>query len=222
MSEPTVASAPTPIPKRRGRRILRFLGIVAILLVVLILAGPWIVAHTGLRDHAMNALIKSPSVTASSDSASFGWFSPVAVHGMHLNSTNKHVDIDVEDIAADRSPLQLLSSAPDLGTITLDKPHVRLELPLDVDIQRPGSRLVEPTFTAIVKDAGLTVRLAGQDEPVLDVDGINMTVRVEKAEEGRVLTLDPVVIFDHRKLSPKLAKQVAPVVRSNDWATHRK
>ncbi len=207
MSEPTVAAAPTPIPKRRGRRILRILGLVAILLVVLILAGPWIVAHTGLRDYAMNAIIKSPSVTASSDSASFGWFSPLSVHGMHLNSTNKHVDIDVEDVAADRSPLQLLSSAPDLGTITLDKPHVLLELPLDVNFQRPDNRL-EPTFKAIVKDAALTVRLTGQDEPVIDVDDINMTFRVEKAEEGRVLTLDPVVIFDRRKLSPKLANRL--------------
>ena len=55
MSEPTAAPAPTPIPKRRGRRILRILGIVAILLVVLILAGPWFVAHTGLRDKLINA-----------------------------------------------------------------------------------------------------------------------------------------------------------------------
>ena len=50
--------------------------------------------------------------------------------------------------------------------------------------------------------------MTGQDEPVIDVDGINMTFRVEKAEEGRVLTLDPVVIFDRRKLSPKLASKL--------------
>jgi hypothetical protein len=67
---------------------------------------------------------------------------------------------------------------------------------------------LEPTFTAILNDAALTVRLAKMDEPVIDVDGINMTIRVEKAEEGRVLTLDPVVIFDHRKLSPRLASNL--------------
>src|SRR6516164_2860977 len=192
MSEPTAASTPTP--KRRTFRILRILGILAILLVVLIAAAPWIVAHSGLRDRAINSILASPSVTASSDSASFGWFSPLSVHGLHLNSTNHHVDVRVEDVTTERSPWQLWASAPDLGTIKVLKPHVLLELPLDVQVQGPSDWL-EPTFTAIVKDARLAVRLTEQDEPVIDVDNINMTIRVEKAEEGRVLTLDPIVTF---------------------------
>jgi hypothetical protein len=205
MSEQTAASDLTP--KRRRFRIIRILGITAIVLAVLIVAAPWIVAHTGLRDTAINTILKSPSVTASSDSASFGWFSPLSLHGLHLNSTNNHVDVRVEDITAERTPWQLLSSAPDLGTIKVEKPHVLLELPLDVQIKGLNHRL-EPTFTAIVKDAGLTVRLTEQEEPVIDVDDVNMTFRVEKAEEGRLLTLDPMVVFDRRKLSPKLASRL--------------
>src|SRR5262249_32851841 len=50
--------------------------------------------------------------------------------------------------------------------------------------------------------------LTEQDEPVIDVDDINMTIRVEKAEEGRVLTLDPIVIFDRRKVTPKRANKL--------------
>jgi hypothetical protein len=183
------------------------LCISAILLAALIVAAPWIVAHTGLRDRAINSILASPSVTASSGSASFGWFSPLSVHGLHLKSTNNHVDVRVEDITTERSPWQLWSSAPDLGTIKVEKPHVLLELPLDVRVRGPSDRL-EPTFTAIVRDAGLTVCLDKQAEPVIDVDDINMTFRVEKEEEGRVLTLDPVVIFDRRKLSPKLANRL--------------
>ena len=92
------------------------LCISAILLAVLIVAAPWIVAHTGLRNRAMNAILASPSVTASSDSASFGWFSPLSVWGLHLNSTNNHVDVRVEEIASERSPLQLAMD----GCITKD------------------------------------------------------------------------------------------------------
>jgi hypothetical protein len=180
------------------------LGILLILLMVLIAAAPWVVAHTGLRDYAINEIIASPTVKESSESASFGWFSPLSIHELHLLSTNGHVDIQAKDIASEQSPYQLWSKAPDLGTIKVDKPHVTLELPLDVLVPERHSRL-EPTYTAIVKDAALTVRLAGQDEPAIDVDDINMTARVEKAEQGRVLTLDPVVIFDRRKLSPKRA-----------------
>src|SRR6516162_6737936 len=199
--------APASTPKRRGLRIMWILGIFAILVVVLILAAPWIVARTGLRDRAINAILASPSVTASSDSASFGWFSPLSVQGLHLNSTNNHVVVHVEGLTAERSPWQLLSSAPDLGTIQVEKPHVILELPLDVQVQGRQNRL-EPTFTAVVKDAALTVRLAGQDEPIIEVDDISMTTRVEKEGEGRVLTLDPMVIFDRRQLSPKLASRL--------------
>jgi hypothetical protein len=204
MSEQTTVNP----PKRRRRRIIRILGILTILAVVLIAAAPWTVAHTGLRDTAINEIVASPTVTASSESASFGWLSPLSVHELRLNSTNNHVDIRVQDIAAERSPYQLWASAPDLGTIRLDKPHVQLELPLDVQIERTKRLGLEPTFTAIVKDAALTVRLTGQDDPVIDVDDIDMTFRLEKAEEGRVLTLDPVVIFDRRELSPKHASSL--------------
>src|SRR6516165_9688492 len=139
MSVQTAANNPTP--KRRRFRILWILGIAAILLAVLIVAAPWIVAHTGLRDTAINAILASPSVTASSDSASFGWFSPLSVQGLHLNSTNNHVDVRVGDVTAERSPWQLWSSAPDLGTIKVEKPHVLLELPLDVRVRGPSDRL---------------------------------------------------------------------------------
>ena len=189
----------------------RILGILAILLVVLILVAPLIVANTGLRDRAINAILASPSVTASSESASFGWFSPLSVHGLQLASTNQHIDIHVEDIAAERSPLAALGSAPDLGTIRLEKPHVRLELPLDLKIEGKTHKL-EPTLTAILKDAALTLRIPALNEPALEVDGINMTVRVEKADDGRVLTLDPMVIFDKREISPNLAKKLLHLI----------
>ena len=70
MSEPTATKTPTP--KKRRFRALRILAIFAILLALLILAAPWVVAHTGLRDKAINEIVASPTVTASSDSASFG------------------------------------------------------------------------------------------------------------------------------------------------------
>src|SRR5262249_41958736 len=50
------------------------ISIFAILVALLIVAVPRIVAHTGLRDRAINAILASPSVAGSSDSASFGWF----------------------------------------------------------------------------------------------------------------------------------------------------
>jgi hypothetical protein len=198
-------SAPDP-PKKTRSRIIRIVGIVAIVLVMLVVAAPWIVARTGLRDSAINAILATPSVTASSKSASFGWFSPLSVSGLHLTSSNTRIQVDVERIAAEETPWRLWNSSPDLGTISLNRPHVKLVLPVDMKLDRPDH--LEPTFKAVMRDAALTVRLAELDEPVIDVDGINMALRVENAEEGRFLTVDPIVIFDRRKLSPRLASNL--------------
>ena len=46
MSEQTAST--TPIPKRRRRRTIRILGLLAILLAALIVAAPWVMAHTVL------------------------------------------------------------------------------------------------------------------------------------------------------------------------------
>jgi hypothetical protein len=61
MSEQTAANKPTP--KRRRFRIIRILGISAIVLAVLIVVAPGIVARTGLRDTAINAILASPRVS---------------------------------------------------------------------------------------------------------------------------------------------------------------
>ena len=141
----TEIATPSQASKHRSSWIW-FLAVGAILLAVLLAAAPWIVAHSGLRDRAINSILASPSVTASSDSASFGWFSPLSVHGLHLNSTNNHVDVRVEVITVERSPWQLWSSTPDLGTIKVEKPHVLLELPLHVQFQGRSDRV--PGFHA--------------------------------------------------------------------------
>jgi hypothetical protein len=183
------------------------LCISAILLAILIGAAPWIVAHTGLRDTAINSILARPSVTGSSDGASFSWFSPLSVRGLRLSSKNNRLDVRVEEITAERFLWQICFSAPDLGTLKVEKPYVLLKLPIDGQIRAARGRL-EPTFRAIVRDAGLTVRLDEQEPPVIEVDNVNVTLRVEKSGETRVLTLDPVVIFERRKLSPGLATRL--------------
>jgi hypothetical protein len=108
-------------------RMIQILGIFALLLAVLIVAAPWIVAKTGFRDRLINAILASPGVEASSQNASFGWFSPLSIQGLQLNSTNHRVQVHVDDITAERSPWQLLASSPDLGTIRVEKPHMQLD-----------------------------------------------------------------------------------------------
>src|SRR5262245_16005921 len=155
MSELSAENAP-----KKVSRTVRVLVVVTALLILLIALAPWIVGSTGLRDVLINRILASPSVTASSESASVGWFSPLELHGLQLNSANGRLSIQVSDISTERSPWQLWNSAPDLGKITVAKPLVKVNLPLDIEpVNVDRLRQLEPTFIAVVRDASLEVRV---------------------------------------------------------------
>ena len=209
MSAPSPAPAPAT-PKKKSRRIYRILRVGLPLLVVVILLAPWVVAKTGLRDRFINRVIRTPNVTATSQSGSFGWFSPPSVQGMELTSEQRHVRIQVNEITAERPWWRLAGSLPELGTITLDKPRIEIELPLGPRPERPERQI--PTFTGVVRNGGLTVRVPGLDEPAIDLEDIDLTFRVVDADGGRVLVVDPVTLFEHRKLSPKLCDKMLDLI----------
>ncbi len=188
------------------QRLLRLMGVMTLLSVVLVLAAPWIIAQTGLRDRLINAIMGTPNLSASTQRASFGWFSPLAIEDVRIDGKLRRFRVELESLTADRSWPGLLASSPELGMIAIDKPHVQLLLPLGERGTR--STILSPTFTAVVSDAVLTVRTSESDEPVIDVDGIDMTLHVQQADEGRLLTLDPLDVFTRRKLTPKLCNRL--------------
>ncbi len=194
----------------RRRRLLRLLGVAAALLLVLVLAAPWIIAKTGLRDSLVNKVIGTPNLTTTTERASFGWFSPLSVEGVTILGKESPFRIEVEKVAADRSWPELLTSSPHLGTITLEKPHIFVNFPFGKLGERSMS--LEPTCTALVRDGALTVRVKEFDQPVIDIDGINMTLHIEDAAEGRVITLDPVEIFKQKQIKPELGDKLLQLV----------
>jgi hypothetical protein len=203
--QPVIDNAP---PKRR--RLLRFMGVAIILLILLVLAAPWIIANTTLRDQLANTIIGTPNLTTTSKQASFGWFSSASVDGITIDSKEHHVRIEVEKVVTDRSWPKLFASSPHLGTITVDKPHIFVDFPIGKLGER--TKLLEPTCTAVVRNGALTVRLPEFDQPVIDIDGINMTLHIEEANEGRILRLDPVQIFKQRQMKPEIANKLLQIM----------
>jgi hypothetical protein len=68
----------------------------------------------------------------------------------------------------------------------------------------------------LARNASLVVRMPGQAESLLDVDGIDLKVRVERSPAGNVLAMDTVKIFDRQEfksgLSDQLLHLVAPML----------
>ena len=207
MEEPAMAP-----PSRKKRWLPRVLGIVALLLIVLVLVAPTIIAKTGLRDSLINAIIGSPTLSASTEAASFGWFSPVAVEGIQIDGVRKHFQLHVDSVAADRTLLGLLASSPELGTITIQRPRVKVLLPLKLEADDAGHTLASPTFDAVVNDAGLTVENSGSADPIIDVDDFDVTVHVQETDGGQVLTVDPIDVFTRKTLTPELCSKLLHLV----------
>jgi hypothetical protein len=77
--------------------------VTTIVLLALVLAGPWIVAHTTLRDWLVNTILGSPNLRASTERASFGCFSPLSVDGLTIADKQRHFRLEVDKVIADRS-----------------------------------------------------------------------------------------------------------------------
>src|SRR5262249_47904361 len=106
------------------------------------------------------------------------------------------------------------------GSVGLDESlDLHVELPrLDKEKQKEkGSihcritgTINKPELT--VRDASLVVRLDDRPKPILDVEGINLTFRVEASKDGPLLSLAPVTLFSKQKLTPELAHEVMQLV----------
>ena len=219
---PNMTQAQTPeatSPKRRP-------WIVLIISALIVLAAiPWILAKTTLRDRSLNAIVSSEDITVTSTDASFGYFTPLSLSGLQIRSKDDATMIDVSHIQADHSWLGLLISRPELGTFRFERPKINVlidpkksnaesEQPQE---EKPNGRLVRlPNLAADINDASIVVRTAMSSEPPIDLEKIQLTVRLDRQAEGSVLRVDPATVFDHQKITPALCGQglqlIAPLL----------
>src|SRR5262245_6856872 len=207
MSDPAPA---VTTGKKKRRRWIRVLRVGLVLLVVAVLIGPLVLSKTRLRDRVINQAVRSPNVTASSQGASFGWFSPLSVQGLDLNSEKRSVRVRVNDIATEQPWWRLLARLPDLGTVRLEKPHIEVMLPFEDLSDEPAHQL--PLVTGAVKGGALTVRFPDLSDPVIDVQDVDLTFHVADGDGGRVLTVDPAVLFEKWKLTPQLCDKLLHMI----------
>lgn len=119
-AEPIVPLTPTAPPRRRRRWLLRLAGL-TVLMAAAIWFAPAIVAHTGLRDSILNRILSGPILagTVSSESASLGWFSPVAFHGVTIVDPSGQVVAQGGSLTSSKSLLELARADREYGEFTL-------------------------------------------------------------------------------------------------------
>lgn len=218
-----------PVATKPRRHLLKklLLGLV-LLIVILIALAPWILGNTGLRDHLVALLIDDPSVQTTTREASVGYFSPFSIGGLEVIADDGATAIQIEQIQAEKSWLSMYWDRPELGTFTFVQPVIRVVVPKDNDVLPADAPEAEapsppaeansqlPILTAAIEDASIAVYHANDEQPVIDLQDIDVTFHLERDDAGSVFVIDPITVFDHQELTPELCDQglqlIAPLL----------
>ncbi|MEM8679027.1 MAG: hypothetical protein AAGF97_06730, partial [Planctomycetota bacterium] len=115
---------------RRGRRLLRLL----LPLVVLLVAAAWFLPQLALtapvREWILAQVLPGSPATVDFQEATLGWFSPVEVHNLSIVDEQGEV-ITVSRVTTSRTLFELVTDPHELGMIRLEAPVVHMVLTPD-------------------------------------------------------------------------------------------
>lgn len=225
------------LPKRRWLR-RALIGLA--LTLALVAAAPYIAQYPPVRDWLVNALAKRENVRAEVGGASFGWFTPLELRDVRVDSPQGAPLLNVARIRAAKPWWQLALSQKRLGRFFIGAPHVTLLAspsgwnfegigPAKEASQRPadpGDRSEpsdKPELTAVLQDAAVVLRRAGIEEPLLDVEGVHATVDIRYLEDTRWLIVQPFQPLDRKQLTPEMCNNglqlIAPILANATWVS---
>ncbi len=124
----TYSEPPTRHPARGRSWLFRF--VVFLLLVAgLVWFAPAIVAHTPAWNWCLSQLNAQLPVQVSTGTPQLGWLSPILLPAVQVTDAKGEILAQVETVQTDKTLLTLALNQSDLGTITLVRPRVHVELP---------------------------------------------------------------------------------------------
>jgi len=210
-------------PRRRWRKRL-VLGTVAFLVVLTctVLAAPWIVAETPLRNVVLNAVLADRTLDASADELDCGWLSPLSIRGMRVQRVDERLHVEVERLQFEKSWFLTWLNVPHIGRAVIDTPRIDLIVPpdglsLDLAAEEPEKeKRPQITLSAVVKNGLLRIGTPEKVEPVIVLDDLNLEMRIADTPNGRFLTVQPFTVFAGEDVTSELCDQglqlVAPVL----------
>ena len=155
--QPDKAAGFSPKQMWRGRR--RLLIVLAGLAIVVWLL-PAIVVHTPLFRWILGKATADLNGTLTVQSASLGWFSPIAVGGVEVKDAQGKSVLTLPAASGDRSLVAILCNYTNLGTFTLDRPKVSILLRDDgSNVEDVLAKYLAPQPTSSPMKIGLALKV---------------------------------------------------------------
>jgi len=192
------------------KRLQRFVIFSGVLLIFAFWGIPFLVSSDLLRNRVVNESVAGLGVQAETESARFGWFPPTKLGGLRVVSADEQLNVSADEVCIGQSCVQLAFHSDHLGHVELQNPSVTLNL--NGSKQQDFSFNTLPTFTASLQDAEFTVRLAKVKEPVIDLGGLNISVRVDRDDNGAYVVVERGKIFDHQPLTSQMCAGIMHLI----------
>ena len=209
----------TEVKSSRSKLLAFWPIIVIVALMVCVIVLPWIAQSTPLRNWIVGRAMKDPDLQVRTESASFGYFSPLSIGDLVINKTDGDLRVHVKNVECEKSWLRLWLDLPEAGTVHLKEPKVELVVSGKTETEKEpkeSEKRSRPQFRSIVQNAAIEVRRAPEAEPVIDLKGLNLTVAIERDDTGQVWVVQPARVLDQTPLTPELCNDglqlVAPML----------
>ncbi len=149
--------------------------------IVVVWLAPVIVVRSPLVNAILARATGKLNGTATVRSASFGWFSPIAIDGVVIRDQRGQTVAEIEHVSGDRSLFGIACNHRNLGRV----------------------RLQRPSLTLILRDDGSNVEdllakyLADLDLSALDLSAIGQAIGQAKAVDAQIEVVDGQIAVHH-------------------------
>ena len=217
-------SETSPAPKRRWRKAAAATSVIGGILLSAVTVLPVAVLNSSHRNEILSAEAAKYGLTASAESASGSWVTPIVLHNVVLEDETGRVRCVIDEVRTSRTITGLLFNGGDLGTFTLDHPAISIAMDEEGNLP-PGlfpeqleedSDTAKPAFAVEALNTEIVLSVPWRPVPIVELGGLDAYAAVTNEEDGRWLEVSPVQVFDHALISEEDTEQnlalVAPVL----------
>lgn len=179
---------------------------------------PFALINTSLRDRVLGSAVNNDVLTATSETATGGWFAPLVFNNVRIADADGRIVCTVRELRTSRGLFSCFTDASNAGLITLVEPRVEIHVGDDGKWPDCGTRTPSDARLSFVIESGsIRVIVPWRPIPIVDLDELQITGNIGPDATGhRMLTVDATQILDHERLSESHTQQnltlVAPVL----------
>ena len=200
------------------RRAVVTTSVVLSMLVTGIGIAPTVLTATAMRNNLLQSAVGNYELTATAESATGGWFAPLAFQGVHIRSADDRFSWTVKEIQTSKGLLSFITAPEQVGDIRLTDSAVKINL--DEDGKWPfnkPSKSSNAEFAFSIENGSLEIIAPWREVPIVEISKLMINGNIAKDANGqRRLHVDPIQILDHEPLSESHTQQnlalIAPVL----------